>query len=509
MKEENRLPEAGRGSSQVQYQHHSVDEMVYSFMKEHEIPGLTLAIVQAPYIPRITGYGMADVEQRRLASTDTLWAIGPISQGYAAVAAMQLYEAGKIDLYKPIAFYLDALPESWRNITVFQLMQHASGISDYRVQPGYDASVAYSPQQLIDLVKAIPLSFEPGTDVRESATDFLLLAQIIEAASGEKYTTFVKRNQIQFLNLKHTCFSEDFPLPTQENVALTANEHTLFKKDKAYIDPAENAVGYDSDLQELPLVNSAALKGFADLWASAGDVSYWDIALAGSVLIKEESNRALIYKPTILSNGKIVPAMAGWQFMHHAGLMAIKGTVPGFSAYLSRFTDASELVCVTLLANKEGIDFSNLARRIAAAFGSTMGSGVNEEFLFAYESAFSVAETMNRIEHLLKAAGTPIFAKFDHGLNAKEVSLELRPTQVIVFGSPQVGTFLMQQEQSFSIELPLKIAVWEDKSGSVWIAFPRMNIRAEAYGRLTENPIIAKMDSLLQNLARKAGDVYS
>ncbi|MEG1617761.1 MAG: DUF302 domain-containing protein, partial [Bacteroidales bacterium] len=137
------------------------------------------------------------------------------------------------------------------------------------------------------------------------------------------------------------------------------------------------------------------------------------------------------------------------------------------------------------------------------------GSGVNEEFLFAYESAFSVAETMNRIEHLLKAAGTPIFAKFDHGLNAKEVSLELRPTQVIVFGSPQVGTFLMQQEQSFSIELPLKIAVWEDKSGSVWIAFPRMNIRAEAYGRLTENPIIAKMDSLLQNLARKAGDVYS
>ena len=90
-KYENQLPQAGRGNVHVAYQGKAIDQMIYDFMEEQGIPGMTLAIVQAPYIPRVTGYGVTDLEKGNLAAAKTLWPIGPISQGYAAVAVMQLY----------------------------------------------------------------------------------------------------------------------------------------------------------------------------------------------------------------------------------------------------------------------------------------------------------------------------------------------------------------------------------------------------------------------------------
>ena len=83
---------AQRGNPAVQFEGQTIDEMVAAFMKEHRIPGMTLAIVQAPYIPRVVGYGVSDVEKGLLASPRTLWNVGQITQGYTAVAIMQLIE---------------------------------------------------------------------------------------------------------------------------------------------------------------------------------------------------------------------------------------------------------------------------------------------------------------------------------------------------------------------------------------------------------------------------------
>lgn len=506
----NQLPKSERGDVQVAYQGKSIDQMIYEFMEEQGVPGMTLAIVQAPYIPRVVGYGVTNIENGNLASVRTLWPIGPISQGFAAVAAMQLYEKGKLDIKASISKYLKNIPSSWQDITVFELMQHSTGIADYRSQQGFDASKAYTPAQLIATVEAIPLSFKPGTDVKQSATNFLLLASIIENIAKIPYKDFVKKNQIDYLGLSEIYFGEDLPKVKQENV-VPGNVHQIFKHDKNYINPAETTSGYvdkDGQLVKATPLNGKAMMGFSDIWASAENISHWDIALAGSVLIENPENRALIYEPTKLANGKVVPAMAGWQFYNHKGLMDIKGSTPGHSSFLSRFTDASELVCVTLLANKEGVDLTNLARRIAAAFNNNkIGTGANDNLLYTYESQYSVPETMERLEKNIKATGTPVFAKFDHAKNAEEVGLELRPNQVIVFGSPKVGTKLMQDNPSISIELPLKISVWEDKNGSVWITFPLMSQIAANYN-MEDSPIIDKMQGLLENLVIKSASTY-
>lgn len=505
--EEKYTPSEGRGNPKTAYLGKSVDDIIYDFMMKENIPGLVLSIVQAPYIPCVKGYGISDIKQKRLASTRTVWAIGPISQGYAAVAVFQLHERGQLNINDLASKYLN-LPESWKNITVLQLLQHATGIKDYRVQENYDSQKKYSASELIASVEKAPLKFTPGTDVSLSATNFLLAAEVVEKVSQMPYHQFVTKNQFELLELKHTCFYEDLAQIHQETLNNEHPKHSEFLKNSAYINPTENATGYNQKYEAIPFNDSAVLKGFGDIWASAEDISFWDIALAGSVLIKNPENRAMIYKPTTLSNGKAVPAMAGWQFSHHKGLMDIKGTVSGFSSYLSRFTDPSELLCVTLLANKEGIDFTNLARLIASAYDKELSSGYNDNELYLYESVFSVKETFLRVEEELKKLNIPIFAKFDHGDNAKKANLELRPTQVIVFGSPSVGTQLMVENQSISIDLPLKIAVWEDSKGSVWLAFPRMDKIAEKYSNL-DSTVIRNMEVLLEKIATKSANIYS
>lgn len=504
------LPASGRGDSRVAYLNQSMDQMVYDFMADNHIPGMTLAIVQAPYIPRVVGYGVADVEKGLLASTKTLWPAGPISQAYAAVAAFQLLEQGKLDLSAPAGKYVKDIPSAWRDVTVFQLLQHSAGLPDYTKSPAYDAARRYDPAELLAFAAGEKLQFTPGSDVRQSPTNFLLLTMVIDEAAGMPYEEFVQKGQIEALGLKSTLFGRDLDSVKVDPVEKNGHVHSLFKSQVGYVDPSEPAAGYGWEpgrglvAQSLP-VN---LRGYADIWSTPEEISFWDIALAGSILVKDPDHRAMIYKPTRLDNGKVVPAMAGWQFPRHKGLMDIKGDTPGYSSYICRFTDPSELVCVTLTANRSGIDLTNLARRIAGALDPKLGSGqLDDDSLVLYESVHDVPGTMARIEAYLKDRGIPVFARFDHGQNAREAGLEMLPSEVIVFGSPKVGTGLMQANPGIATELPLRVAVWQDKDGSVWISYPRMDKIARAYG-VDNDPSIVPIRKLLADIASHAGNVY-
>ena len=143
------LPAQGRGNSRVEYLGQSMDQLIYDFMQEEKIPGMTLAIVQAPYIPRVVGYGLSNAETGLLSSTNTLWPAAEISQGYAAIAAFQLVEKGKMDIHDKVSRYVAGLPEAWQNVSVLQLLQHSSGIPDYRKSPQFDIGRDYDPAELL------------------------------------------------------------------------------------------------------------------------------------------------------------------------------------------------------------------------------------------------------------------------------------------------------------------------------------------------------------------------
>ena len=97
-------------------------------------------------------------------------------------------------------------------------------------------------------------------------------------------------------------------------------------------------------------------------------------------------------------------------------------------------------------------------------------------------SPHSVPETLNRLESVLQSHGLTVFARVNHSGEAQEVGLTMRPTQLLIFGSPKAGTPLMVARPSIAIDLPLKALAWEDADGKVWLSYNSPQYLKERYG---------------------------
>jgi uncharacterized protein (DUF302 family) len=107
-------------------------------------------------------------------------------------------------------------------------------------------------------------------------------------------------------------------------------------------------------------------------------------------------------------------------------------------------------------------------------------------------SNHSVDETVAKLKGILQAKGVTLFALVDHSGEAEKVGLKMRPTKLLVFGSPKAGTPLMISSPSIAIDLPLKILIAEDAEGKVWVSY-----NDPAYLKDRHN----LPDNLLQNIA--------
>jgi uncharacterized protein (DUF302 family) len=86
-------------------------------------------------------------------------------------------------------------------------------------------------------------------------------------------------------------------------------------------------------------------------------------------------------------------------------------------------------------------------------------------------SPYAVSETIDRLITILQAKDITIFARIDQQVEAEKVGLNLRPTQLLLFGSPKAGTPLMVAEPTIALDLPLKVLVWEAADGKIWLSY--------------------------------------
>ena len=91
--------------------------------------------------------------------------------------------------------------------------------------------------------------------------------------------------------------------------------------------------------------------------------------------------------------------------------------------------------------------------------------------LMNLKSNYSVQETAARLETALKGRGLRLFARIDHSAAAAESGVEMRPTEVLLFGNPAIGTPMMLAAPTLAIDLPFKGLVWQDSSGQVWLTY--------------------------------------
>ncbi len=117
----------------------------------------------------------------------------------------------------------------------------------------------------------------------------------------------------------------------------------------------------------------------------------------------------------------------------------------------------------------------------------------------------SVAEVANRFESIINQKGLKLFNRISHSDGAKNVGLNLAPTELLIFGNPKVGTPLMQCNQTTGIDLPQKVLIWQDDKSQVWLTYNDPQYIAERHG-ISDNcaKIITNIGNILNKLTNAA-----
>jgi uncharacterized protein (DUF302 family) len=131
-----------------------------------------------------------------------------------------------------------------------------------------------------------------------------------------------------------------------------------------------------------------------------------------------------------------------------------------------------------------------------------MASGTNNGII-NQPSKRSVDETVDTLKKILQSKGIALFALIDHSGEAKKVGMKMRPTKLMIFGNPKAGTPLMLAAPSIAIDLPLKVLVWEDGLGKVWVSYNSPEYLQTRHGLPQElRPAI----SVVETFAAEAGN---
>ena len=131
-------------------------------------------------------------------------------------------------------------------------------------------------------------------------------------------------------------------------------------------------------------------------------------------------------------------------------------------------------------------------------------SMASDEGLVNKKSPFSVKVTLDRLENVLRKKGITIVTRWSHHAGAKKAGIPLRPTELLIFGNPKMGSHFFTSNQSAGIDLPMKALAWKDKKGQVWLTYNDPTYIANRHGIDNRPAIVKKMTGALNKLTNVA-----
>lgn len=330
----------------------AINGLVRSYVNEHHVPGLSLAVVADGRVVLAEGYGLADVENGVPATAETIFRIASVSKPVTAVGAMRLVESGKLDLAAPIQKYCPAFPKKPWTITTRQLLAHQSGIRDYR-----DDAETINTRHYTSLNQALaqfandPLEFQPGTKMQYTSYGYIVLGCVMEGASEETYETYMKQAVFDPANMTATRLDDVFAI-----IPHRAHGYTFSK---------------DGHLQNAIFVDVSNKPPGSGINSSAHDMGNFVAALYDHRLLSDATLKTMLIaskttdgKPTIYGAGFFVGGPLGsYRGVSEAGH---GGDQQGFSSVLYLLPEKK--FGVVVLTNLEGQDVSlkliELSRKI-------------------------------------------------------------------------------------------------------------------------------------------------
>jgi uncharacterized protein (DUF302 family) len=141
---------------------------------------------------------------------------------------------------------------------------------------------------------------------------------------------------------------------------------------------------------------------------------------------------------------------------------------------------------------------------VATVLSTGVGYAMADSHLIVKRSSHTVSDTLDRLSDVLKTRGISVVARVDHAGAAAKSGMSLRPTAVLIFGNPKLGTPLMQANQKVGLDLPMKVLVWQDESNQVWLAYAKPERLKADYGLEGQDATLRQMADALNNLTDAA-----
>jgi CubicO group peptidase (beta-lactamase class C family) len=320
-----------------------IDAYIAAQVRDQGYPGLSLTIARDGKILFAKGYGQRDLESGAPVEPDTPFAIGSVTKQFACACIFLLAEDGKLSVRDKVAKYYPDLTRAG-DITLYDLMTHASGYADYYPLDFVDRRLKKSIA--IDKVLAEyaggKLDFEPGTRWSYSNTGYLLLGRVVEKVSEEPFGVFLVRRILKPLGMNHSAFGPGVDLQGR------ARGYSSFA-----LGPQEPA----------PAEADGWLHAAGGLWASAPDLARWDLALVEGKVLKPESFHLMTTRRK-LADGRTKDYGCGLGIYQRDGetVLMHSGAVSGFQSYNAVVPRTKS--AVILLTNSEHLDPAALHRTV-------------------------------------------------------------------------------------------------------------------------------------------------
>lgn len=255
----------------IQIDSRQINNIVERLKDSLNIPGISLGIATGNKIQYINSFGYKNIETKMQLTNNSIWPICSISKQFAAAACFNLIEEGKLSLQDKISKYFDNLPESYREITVYNLLSMTSGIKDYINEKGLFGETWDNVEK--EIFKD-SLNFKPGDAWSYSNTNFWMAAKIVEKITGIKYSEYLKQH-----------FFSKFEMKSTQQFSDTANIESIVK-----------GYAYNDNQFSPPYLDFAKFQGEGDgeILSTLTDLIKWNNSLAHGKIINNVENIEVI-----------------------------------------------------------------------------------------------------------------------------------------------------------------------------------------------------------------------
>ena len=321
-----------------------IDELI-SHNFESDGPGIALLVAKDGKIIYSKGYGKADLELDVNLTADHVFELGSITKQFTAVAILMLEEQGKLSLEDDILEYIPDYPTQGNTITIYQLLNHTSGIKSYTDMPSFmtEARTDRTPSEIIEIFKNEPMEFPAGTAFKYNNSGYILLGHIIEVVSDMTYAEFIDSHFFDPLGMTHSYYGSKIKLIKGRASGYTRGE----------------------GIENGKYISMSLPYAAGSLMSTVDDMLKWQNALSANTFIsKENYDRAT--NGSELSDGKRIPYGFGWVRENLLGSPMIThgGGIFGYTTNGIYLPD--EDVYVIGLSNCDYGNVNNSVRRAAA-----------------------------------------------------------------------------------------------------------------------------------------------